>query len=48
MMPLTTCIGELDEGMDILERAITEEYGTRTVETPKPATAQPKRMLEAA
>ena len=44
MMPLTTSMGELDEGMDILERAITEEYGTRTVETRKPAT----RMLEAA
>jgi diaminobutyrate-2-oxoglutarate transaminase len=27
MMPLTTTYGELDEGMDILERAITEEYG---------------------
>jgi len=48
MMPLTTSMGELDEGMDILERAITEEYGTRTVETPKPAATKPQRMLEAA
>ena len=28
MMPLTTTYGELDEGMNILERAITEEFGT--------------------
>jgi diaminobutyrate-2-oxoglutarate transaminase len=28
MMPLTTAMGELDEAMDILERAITEEFGT--------------------
>jgi len=48
MMPLTTSMGELDEGMDILERAITEEYGTRTVEIRKPATTKPQRMLEAA
>src|SRR5215510_6797756 len=27
MMPLTTTYGELDEGLDILERAITEEFG---------------------
>jgi diaminobutyrate-2-oxoglutarate transaminase len=29
MMPLTTVYGELDEAMDILERAITEEFGDR-------------------
>jgi len=33
MMPLTTVYGELDEAMDILERAITEEYGVRKPET---------------
>jgi hypothetical protein len=27
MMPLTTTMAELAEGMDILERAIAEEYG---------------------
>jgi diaminobutyrate-2-oxoglutarate transaminase len=27
MMPLTTTVGELDEGLDILERAIAEEFG---------------------
>jgi diaminobutyrate-2-oxoglutarate transaminase len=37
MMPLTTCYGELDEGMDILERAITEEFGGSTVEIRKAA-----------
>jgi diaminobutyrate-2-oxoglutarate transaminase len=37
MMPLTTCYGELDEGMDILERAITEEFGGSTVEMRKAA-----------
>ncbi len=31
MMPLTTTVGELDEGLDILERAIAEEFGGRTV-----------------
>src|SRR5262245_39258269 len=36
MMPLTTCYGELDEGLDILERAITEEFGG-TVEILKAA-----------
>jgi diaminobutyrate-2-oxoglutarate transaminase len=30
MMPLTTCVGELDEGMDILERAMAEEFGDRS------------------
>jgi diaminobutyrate-2-oxoglutarate transaminase len=34
MMPLTTTYGELDEGLDILERAITEEFA---VELPKAA-----------
>jgi len=34
MMPLTTTYGELDEGLDILERAITEEFG---IEMPKAA-----------
>ena len=33
-MPLTTTYGELDEGLDILERAITEEFG---IEMPKAA-----------
>jgi len=42
MMPLTTVYGELDEAMDILERAITEEYGARTVETPKSANSNIK------
>ena len=32
MMPLTTCVGELDEGLDILERAIAEEFGGRTTD----------------
>jgi diaminobutyrate-2-oxoglutarate transaminase len=27
MMPLTTSHAELDEGIDILTRALTEEYG---------------------
>jgi diaminobutyrate-2-oxoglutarate transaminase len=27
MMPLTTSYAELDEGMDILERAMAEEFG---------------------
>src|SRR5215468_3552265 len=31
MMPLTTTMGELNEGMDILERAITEEFGGATM-----------------
>jgi len=34
MMPLTTCVGELDEGLDILERAIAEEFGGRTIDMP--------------
>ena len=30
MMPLTTSYDELDEGLDILERAIAEEYAPAT------------------
>ena len=30
MMPLTTSYAELEEGMDILERAIAEEYAPAT------------------
>ena len=37
MMPLTTTVGELDEGLDILERAIAEEFGGRTIDLPKAA-----------
>ena len=37
MMPLTTCVGELDEGLDILERAIAEEFGGRTIDMPRAA-----------
>jgi diaminobutyrate-2-oxoglutarate transaminase len=37
MMPLTTTVGELDEGLDILERAIAEEFGGRTADMPKAA-----------
>jgi diaminobutyrate-2-oxoglutarate transaminase len=29
MMPLTTTYGELDEGLDILEQAMADEYGAR-------------------
>ena len=29
MMPLTTTYAELAEGMDILQRALAEEYGVR-------------------
>ena len=34
MMPLTTTYGELDEGLDILERAIAEEFGERSEAAP--------------
>jgi diaminobutyrate-2-oxoglutarate transaminase len=37
MMPLTTSVSELDEGLDILERAMAEEFGGRTVDLPKAA-----------
>jgi len=37
MMPLTTCVGELDEGLDTLERAIAEEFGGRTIDMPRAA-----------
>jgi hypothetical protein len=37
-MPLTTSVSELDEGMDILERAIAEEFGDRA-ERPMPKAA---------
>jgi diaminobutyrate-2-oxoglutarate transaminase len=37
MMPLTTSVRELDEGLDILERAIAEEFGGRTIDLPKAA-----------
>jgi diaminobutyrate-2-oxoglutarate transaminase len=37
MMPLTTSVSELDEGLDILERAIAEEFGGRTIDLPKAA-----------
>jgi diaminobutyrate-2-oxoglutarate transaminase len=37
MMPLTTSVRELDEGLDILERAIAEEFGSRTIDLPKAA-----------
>jgi len=36
-MPLTTTVGELDEGLDILERAIAEEFGGRTIDLPQAA-----------
>jgi hypothetical protein len=36
MMPLTTVYGELDEAMDILERAIAEEYGASEVPANSP------------
>ena len=46
MMPLTTSYDELDEGMDILKRAITEEFcGVAKTATTRAAT-QP--MLKAA
>src|SRR5882762_118509 len=48
MMPLTTVYGELDEAMDILERAITEEYGSRKPEAPKAPATHFVPMKEAA
>ena len=44
MMPLTTSHAELEEGLDILERAITEEFGTIATGS-RPLTAP---MLKAA
>jgi diaminobutyrate-2-oxoglutarate transaminase len=38
MMPLTTSVSELDEGLDILERAIAEEFGDRA-DRPMPKAA---------
>jgi diaminobutyrate-2-oxoglutarate transaminase len=38
MMPLTTAVSELDEGLDILERAMAEEFGGRA-ERPMPKAA---------
>jgi hypothetical protein len=32
MMPLTTTFAELDEGMDILEAAMAEEFGAEAEE----------------
>jgi len=37
MMPLTTSVSELDEGLDILERAIAEEFGGCMIDLPKAA-----------
>ena len=35
MMPLTTTYDELDEGLDILERALAEEFGERSEAAPE-------------
>jgi hypothetical protein len=48
MMPLTTVYGELDEAMDILERAITEEFSARKPEAPKAPATHFVPMKEAA
>ena len=42
MMPLTTVYGELDEAMNILERAMHEEYGNGALEAPKSANSNVK------
>src|SRR5882762_2267350 len=48
MMPLTTVYGELDEAMDILERAVTEEFSVRKPEAPKAPATHFVPMKEAA
>ncbi len=40
MMPLTTHYDELDEGLDILERALQDEF-SKGVATPRPAISRP-------
>jgi diaminobutyrate-2-oxoglutarate transaminase len=40
MMPLTTTFAELDEGMDILEQAMAQEFGTKEFGAAEPALAK--------
>jgi hypothetical protein len=39
MMPLTTTYAELDEGLDMLERAMAEEFGATVAEVASLAVA---------
>jgi len=52
MMPLTTPYHELDEGIDILARALAEEFGVRSEQAPlaDASVAEPElpEMLQAA
>jgi diaminobutyrate-2-oxoglutarate transaminase len=46
MMPLTTSDPELDEGIDILSRAIAEELGVRTLRNRKAVSTRPEHDFE--
>jgi acetylornithine/succinyldiaminopimelate/putrescine aminotransferase len=47
MMPLTTPYDELDEGLDILERALHDEF-SKVVATPKPTISRPAAISTSA